>query len=111
MTATRLSARPVRFPSQSPPVYSQSQPLVRKVDVGLDIAHGARIPVPVPRAAEIAAFFDQAQALHARLAQPGPGEQAAETTADHHRVDLVHERFAAEAGLDVRVVEVVPEPA
>src|SRR5216683_462283 len=46
----------------------------RQIDVGLDIALRARIAVPVPGAAEVAAFLDDADVLEAGLAQPYSGQ-------------------------------------
>ena len=45
----------------------------------------------------------------ARLAQAGAHQQAAEAAADDRHLDVVEERLAGEAGLDVRVVDVVRE--
>ena len=39
----------------------------REVDVGLDVALGARVPVPVPGAAEVAALLNDAKVVDARL--------------------------------------------
>ena len=70
----------------------------RQVDVRLDVAHRARVAVPVPGAAEVAALLDDADVVDAGLAQPRAGEQAAEAAADDDDVDLVGERLALEAG-------------
>src|SRR3954447_2414829 len=43
----------------------------RQIDVGLDVALRARIPVPVPRTAEIAAFLHDSNAVYAGLLEPG----------------------------------------
>ena len=83
----------------------------RQVDVRLDVARAPGIAVPVPGAAEVAALLDDADVLDAGLAQPRAGEQAAEAAADHDDVDLVGERRAREAGLDVRIVDEVREVA
>ena len=64
----------------------------RHVDVRFDIACRAGIAVPVPRPAEIAADFDDADAFDARLAQPRRGQQTTETTADDHDVDRIVDR-------------------
>ena len=61
----------------------------RQVDVRLDVAQRARVAVPVPRAAEVAALLDDADVVDAGLAQAGAGEQAAEAAADDDDVDLV----------------------
>src|SRR5579871_3324331 len=80
-----------------------------QIDVGLDIALRARITIPVPGAAEIAAFFDDSDALDAGLAQTRAREQAAETAADDHYLDLVVQRSAGEAGIDIGIVDVAAE--
>ena len=74
----------------------------RQVDVRLDVAHRARVAVPVPGAAEVAALLDDAHVVDAGLAQPRAGQQAAEAAADDHHLDLVGERRAREARRDVR---------
>ena len=82
----------------------------RQVDVRLDVALRARVAVPVPRAAEVAALLDEPDVVDAGLLQAGAGEQAAEATADDDDVDLVGQRLALDR-LDVRVVDVVGELA
>jgi len=83
----------------------------RHVDVRLDVAVDAGVPVPVPGAAEIPALFDDPDPLHARLPQPRAGEQPAEAAADDEHVDAVVERLAAESGLRVRIGGVAGELA
>ena len=68
----------------------------RHVHVRLDVARDARVPVPVPGAADVGGLVDQPDALHAELAQPRSGEQSAETGADDRDVDLVGQRCARE---------------
>src|SRR5207244_8561907 len=82
----------------------------REVDVRLDVAHRAWVPVPVPRPPEVAALVDDADVAHAGLPQPGAGEQPAEAAAEDSHVDLVVERVTLDP-LGVRVLEVVGEPA
>ncbi len=96
----------------------------RQVDVRLDVAGGAGVAVPVPRATEVAALLDDADVVDAGLAQPGAGEQPAEASADDQHLHVVDQRLAFErcdvgildvvlvlAGdLDVLVVAVVAEP-
>ena len=77
-----------------------------QIDVRLDVALGTRVAVPVPRAAEVAAFLDDANVLDARLAQPRTGQEAAEAATDHHDIDVVLKRLAF-ASLDVGVVDEV----
>ena len=78
----------------------------RKVDVGLDVTHRTRVPVPVPGAAEVAALLDDADVVDASLAQPSAGEQAAEPAADDDDFDLIGERLALDRS-DVGILEVV----
>ena len=82
----------------------------RQVDVRLDVALRARVAVPVPRAAEVAALLDDADVVDAGLAQPGAGEQPAEAAADDDHVDLVGQRLAVDR-LDVGVLDEVGEVA
>ena len=83
----------------------------RQVDVRLDVAGGAGIAVPVPGAAEVAALLDHADVFDAGLAQARAGEQPAEAAADDDDIDLVGQRLALEARLDVRVLDEVRELA
>src|SRR5581483_6150670 len=39
------------------------------------VTHRARVPVPVPRAADVTALFDDAHVLDAGLPQPGAGDE------------------------------------
>ena len=66
----------------------------REVDVRLDVAHHARVAVPVPGAADAAGLVDDADPLDARLAQLGAGEDAGDPAADDHDVDVVGDRVA-----------------
>src|SRR6516165_2693578 len=83
----------------------------RQIDVRLDIALRARIAIPVPGAAEVAALLDHADTLNARLAQSGARHQAAEAAADDDHLDFVVQRFAREPRLDVRIVDITFEVA
>ena len=76
----------------------------RQVAVRLDVALRARIAVPVPGAAEIAAGFDDAEVRDAPLLEARTGHQAAETAADDRHVDVQVERLAREIRFDVRIV-------
>src|SRR4051812_5517998 len=78
------------------------------VDVRLDVAHRAGIPVPIPRAPEVAAFLDHPDVADTGLAQTSGGEQSAEAATDHDDVDVVEQRVAFGAG-DVGVVDIVGE--
>ena len=60
----------------------------RQIDVAFDVALSAWISIPVPGAAEVAAFLYDANILDPRLAQARRGQKAAEAAHDHH-VDRV----------------------
>ena len=77
----------------------------REVDVGLDVAHAARVPVPVPGAAEVAALLDDPEVGDAELGQVGGGEHPAEATADDDDLGVGDDRVAH----DRRRVRVVVE--
>jgi hypothetical protein len=95
----------------------------RQIDHRRRVALRARVAVPVPGAAEIAAFLDDPD-VHAGLPQPGSGDQAGEPAADAHDRPVIGERrpfgpwcagiiqaareLAGEA--EVLVVAVRPEP-
>ena len=64
----------------------------RQVAVALDVALRARIAVPVPGAAEVAARLDDAEVVEARFAQASAGQQARETAADDRDLDLLAQR-------------------
>ena len=81
----------------------------RKVDVGLHVALGARVPVPVPRATEVAALLDDADVGDPRLHEPSGGDQPGEPATDQGHGDLVRERLACH-DLHVGVLDVVPVP-
>jgi hypothetical protein len=54
----------------------------RHVDERRRVAHGARVPVPVPRAAEVAALLDDANVVDPRLLQPSAGDETGEPATD-----------------------------
>src|SRR5882672_6678335 len=83
----------------------------RQIDIGLDIALRAWIPIPVPGAAEVAALLDHADVLHPSLAQTRACQQAAEAAADYQNVNRVRQRRARESRFDIRVVDVTAEVA
>src|SRR5271154_1262649 len=83
----------------------------RQINVRLDIALRAGIAVPVPGAAEVPAFLDDADVLHTRLAQTRARQQAAEAAADDHHVNRVGQRRPSEAWIDVRVIHIAAEVA
>ncbi len=63
-----------------------------QVDVGLDVALGSRVLVPVPGAADTGPLLDQAHVVDAGPTEPGPGEQAAEAAPHHDGTHLLVER-------------------
>ena len=66
----------------------------RHIDVRLDVAHHARVTVPVPGAAYTARLVDDADPFDARLAQAGSGEDPGDTPAHDHHIDVVGDRVA-----------------
>ena len=80
----------------------------RQVEVAFDVALRARIAVPVPGAAEVAAVLDHADALEAGFAQARRGQQPAEAAADDG--DSTSSISGARVNrLDIGVVDVVAE--
>ena len=82
-----------------------------EVVVGDDVAGDARVPVPVPRAADVAPPFDDADRLDAYLPQPGRSEQRGEPAADEEHLDLVVDGIPLDDLLDVRIGRVACEVA
>jgi len=82
-----------------------------QINVCLDVALRARITVPIPGAAEIAAFLDDADVFDAGFAQSGGGEQSTEPTTDDDHFHFVVETRPLETGGDVRVVQIAREIA
>src|SRR5205085_2337513 len=64
----------------------------------------ARVAVPVPGAAEVAALLDDANVRNPDLAQSRARQQPTEPAADDGDLHVVRERRAGEARLDVGVV-------
>ena len=60
----------------------------RQVDIGLDVALGAGVLVPVPGATDATALLHDAHVGQAGLAQAGPGQQPTESTAHDEGVHL-----------------------
>ena len=66
----------------------------RQIVVRDDVARGARITVPVPRAADVAAAFDDTNALDAFFAQPRRRQQRGKSAADEQHFHRVADRIA-----------------
>ncbi len=75
----------------------------RQVDRRLDVAHGARIAVPVPGAADVARGVDQTDTRPHRCRAAERRAAAPEAGTDDRDVDVVRHRRPAEAGVDERV--------
>src|ERR1700736_5385970 len=71
----------------------------RHVYVGFRVARGARVLVPIPRAAEISATFEQADIRHAVPYQATGGHDAGHSAADHQHVDLLIQRSPVDRAL------------
>src|SRR3984893_11348690 len=79
----------------------------RQVNVGFNVALGARIAVPVPGPAKIAALFDDANVSDPGLLKPGCRKEAAKAPAYDNRLEFFLQRRAREARLDIGVEIVV----
>ena len=77
----------------------------RQINVRLDIALRPRITVPVPRAADIAAFLDYANTGNALFLKARRGQQSAKARAYNYRLEFLVDRLS----LDRRDVGVVVE--
>ena len=82
----------------------------RKVDVRLNIAHGAGVTVPIPRAAEVPALFDNTNVFDAGLTQSSTGKESAKPATDNDHIGLVGERSACER-IDIWIDEIAREVA
>ena len=82
----------------------------RQVDHGRGVAHRARVAVPVPRAAEVAADLDDPHVVDARLLQPRAHAQPREAATDQRDGHVVEPRLALDP-LGVGIVEHRGEPA
>src|SRR4029077_14794169 len=78
----------------------------RQIDIRLDIALRARITVPVPGAAEVAALLDDADAIYARLAQTRSRQQTTEAAPDDQNIDILAQGLAGKAGRDIGIVNI-----
>ncbi len=66
----------------------------REVDVRLDVAHDARVTVPVPGAPDASRLVDDADPLEAGLAELDAGEDPGNPPAHDHDIDVVGDRVA-----------------
>ncbi len=66
----------------------------RHVDVRLDVAHDARVAVPVPGAPDAARLVDDADPFDSGLAETGSGQDPGDPPAHDHDVDVVGDRVA-----------------
>lgn len=66
----------------------------RDVAVGFVVALDARVPVPVPDTAEVAAEFDHAYVVDARLLQVGRRQQSTEAATEDRDVDVLRNQVA-----------------
>ena len=78
-----------------------------QVDVRVDVTLHARIAVPVPGAAEVAAGLDDAEVLDTHLEQADRHEQPPEAAADDQSVRRLLDGRSLEAGLDEGIDVVV----
>jgi len=76
----------------------------RQITVGFDVALRAGIVIPVPGPAEVAAGLDYPEVADTGLFEPSTGEQTREAAADNNYLDLIRQRFANKAPLEVRVI-------
>ena len=65
-----------------------------EVDVGLDVAHHARVAIPVPGSAHATGLIDDPYALHTGVAQLDAGEEPRDPAADNDDVDFVDDWLA-----------------
>ena len=75
----------------------------RQVHVRLNVTHRARVTIPVPGAAEVAALFDDAEVVNAELAKIRCFKHSAETAANNDGVNVGNLRLTCEARFDIRI--------
>src|SRR5579885_2193641 len=83
----------------------------RQVAVGFDVAGDTGIAVPVPGAADVAAFFAESHVDETGVPQLVPEQQSAETGADHQDLAFVGQRLARNRRFRIHVVQVLLELA
>ena len=101
-----LGAFGVTFAGDRPDFFQQ-----RHVAVGFDVASNARVAIPVPGAAEVAALLDDAERLDVALDQICRGQQPGKTAADDHHVDGFDTRFPMGVRLHVWIIGEIGEIA
>src|SRR5580698_4181486 len=74
-----------------------------QIKVAFDIALCAGVPVPVPGAAKITRFLDNAEVVAAGLLQPDCREHPTEAPADNHHIAVLVQRCASETRCYIRV--------
>jgi hypothetical protein len=67
----------------------QGQVVIRQ-----DVAGYSGVPIPIPGATDVAATFDDSNALNPLVAQPRRCQQGGEAAADEQHLDLVIDRLA-----------------
>ena len=82
-----------------------------EIDVRLDVARSARIPVPIPRAAKVAALFDNPEIINAGLAQARRSQHAAKAASDNRHFNLILNRPALKRLVDIWIVDKISEIA
>ena len=80
-----------------------------QVDIGLDIALGAGVAVPVPGSAEVPPVLDDPELVDTGVPEPRGCEQPTETAADDDDVHAFFDALAPGFGFGGRVVQVVCE--
>jgi hypothetical protein len=75
----------------------------RQVDGGIHVAHAARVSVPVPGAAEVGRLVDDPEVRDPSADQVDGGQHAGPPAAQHHDVNVVRDRLAAEVGVGPRI--------
>ena len=78
----------------------------RQIDIGLHITLRAGVAVPVPGAAKVAAFLNNADIFDAGLAKPRACQQAAEAATDDQCVDGFVDGVPLKSRFHIRVVDV-----
>ena len=78
----------------------------RQINIGLHITLRAGVAVPVPGAAKVAAFLNNADIFDAGLAKPRACQQASEAATDDQCIDGSVDGVPLKSGFHIRVVDV-----